>query len=154
MSDLAVMDARGFFKLPQAPEGAGYYTYGTPESGGGQYTHPALMSLICRVESAWQEQDPRKFGIGNISLPGGGEFKKHNGHKSGLDVDIRPLRKDGLNKPVTRFQQHYDRAATARLIQIFYGTGVTKVIFFNDLSVPHVLHCPRHDDHFHVTIHI
>lgn len=32
-------DSRNYFMLPQAPENAGYYVYGTPLQGGGQYAH-------------------------------------------------------------------------------------------------------------------
>lgn len=51
----------------------------------------------------------RKIGIGNVSLAGGGKFKSHISHKDGLQVDIRPLRKDGKNVGVTIYDSQYDR---------------------------------------------
>ncbi|MBP1204475.1 hypothetical protein JOD97_002517 [Duganella sp. 1411] len=33
-------DSRGYFVLPQAPEDAGYYVYGTPGDGAAQYANP------------------------------------------------------------------------------------------------------------------
>ncbi|WP_374581563.1 hypothetical protein [Pseudoduganella sp.] len=47
-------DARGYFILPQAPEDAGYYMYGAPANGAGQYAHPVLMSVLLVVEREWQ----------------------------------------------------------------------------------------------------
>lgn len=32
--------------LPQAPEDTGYYVYGTPVDGAGQYADPVLLSAI------------------------------------------------------------------------------------------------------------
>ena len=54
-------DARGYFMLPQAPEDAGYYVYGTPVRGAGQYGQPALLSVLFWVEREWQAVDHRKF---------------------------------------------------------------------------------------------
>ena len=138
--------------LPQAPEGAGYYTYGTPEKGGRQFTHPALMSVLLRVEREWQLVDRRKFGIGNISLPDGAVFDPHKGHRSGLDVDVRVLEKNGRQCKLTRFSPQYDRDGTQKLIELFWATGVVKVIYFNDLTISHVCQRKRHDDHFHVSL--
>ena len=54
MLQLQPKDARGDCNLPQRPEGAGYYTYGTPAYGAGQYAHPKLLSLPFLVEGRWQ----------------------------------------------------------------------------------------------------
>jgi murein endopeptidase len=138
--------------LPQAPEDAGYYVYGTPEHGRGQYAHPAMMTLLFFIEREWQAIDRRKFGIGNISLAGGGEFKPHHSHMDGLQVDVRPLRKDGAHVPIKYFQAGYDKEATARLIGLFQAHPAVIKVNFNDLSIPGVCPLERHDDHFHVEI--
>lgn len=39
-------DKRGFFIVPQHYEGGGYYVYGTPENGAGQYAHPDMMTFL------------------------------------------------------------------------------------------------------------
>lgn len=148
----AIQDKRGFFILPQTPEDSGYYTYGTPEHGAGQYTHPALMCVIFQVANRWKGIDQRRFGVGNISLADGVRYEKHKTHRNGLDVDIRPLRKDAAELPVTRFDSEYDRDATARLIHLFLETCRVKKLYFNDLSIPRVSQARHHDNHFHVTI--
>ena len=96
--------------------------------------------------------DDRKIGIGNISLADGAKFEPHEGHQSGLDVDIRPVRLDGLQLPVTWRDKQYDREATAKLIELFYLCASVKVIFFNDTKIARVKPLAHHDNHFHVTI--
>lgn len=68
MLEVQPKDKRGFFILPQAPEDAGYYVYGTPGRGAGQFTHPNMMMALMYVGREWQASNKRKFGIGNISL--------------------------------------------------------------------------------------
>lgn len=145
-------DSRGYFNLPQAPEGAGYYVYGTPGNGAGQYAHPVLLSVLFFVERQWQTIDRRKFGIGNISLADGPKYQDHGTHKDGLQVDLRPIRKDGQHIAVTRFDGQYDRDATAKLIEILFSHPSTKTVLFNDTSIPGVRPWVGHDDHFHVAI--
>jgi penicillin-insensitive murein endopeptidase len=152
MLEVQPKDSRGYFMLPQAPEDAGYYVYGTPEQGDGQYAHPRMMTVLFFVEREWQAIDRRKFGVGNISLAGGGKFKPHATHKDGLQVDVRPLRKDGARVPVSYFQSGYDKEATARLIGIFQAYPAVINIYFNDLSIPGVRPLKDHDNHFHVAM--
>lgn len=154
MTEPSIKDSRGYFKLLQKPEqgGYGYYTYGTPAHGAGQYAHPRLLSVLNLIEHRWQGMDDRKMGIGNISLAGGGKFEPHEGHQSGLDVDVRLIRKDGRELPVMWTEAQYDREATAKLIQLFFESSIVKVLYFNDLKIPRVTPRFRHDNHFHVTI--
>jgi penicillin-insensitive murein endopeptidase len=152
MLEVQPKDARGYFILPQKPEGAAYYTYGTPPAGAGQYAHQKLLSLIFMVEHRWQALDNRKIGIGNISLADGSKYADHNGHKSGRDVDIRLFRRDRQEAPVTRFDKQYDKDATAALIAIFFESHMVQVLYYNDLTIPGVTPLAHHDDHFHITI--
>lgn len=148
-------DSRGYFMLPQAPEDAGYYVYGTPLNGAGQYAHPALLSVLFWVEREWQAIDNRKFGVGNISQAGGLKYPKHNSHMNGLQVDIRLLRFDGQQIPVDRFQHdQYDRKSTAKLIAIFLSHPSVRQILFNDPEIQGVRPWEGHDDHFHVDIRV
>ncbi|CDG84869.1 hypothetical protein GJA_4259 [Janthinobacterium agaricidamnosum NBRC 102515 = DSM 9628] len=111
-----------------------------------------MMTAILRVEREWQAIDSRKFGVGNISLANGTAYGKHKTHKSGLEVDIRPLRKDGLHVAVYWYNEEYDRTATARLIELFrVYTSVYKVLF-NDPDIPFVHRFKDHDHHFHLEL--
>ena len=104
------------------------------------------------VEHQWAGIDSRKFGIGNISLADGVRFPGHGTHKIGLEVDLRPLRKDGKHLPVTYFEAEYDSEATRKLIALFWQSGLVRRVLFNDLTIPRVTRAGGHDNHFHVDV--
>ena len=149
-------DARDYFMLPQSPMESGYYTYGKlygkPDKGAYQYAHPLTMTAILRVGLEWQTIDRRRFGVGNISLPGGQRNKDHKSHMDGLQVDIRPLRKDGHEEPITWMDAQYDQVGTAALIELFRTFAPVTRVFFNGHGIPFVLPLRGHDDHFHVEL--
>jgi penicillin-insensitive murein endopeptidase len=149
-------DSRGFFMLPRSPAESGYYSYGTmdkkPDRGGYQYPHPIMMQAILRVALEWQAIDRRRIGIGNISRADGFNDKDHGSHRDGLQVDIRPLRKDGIEEGLEWTHAQYDRVATAKVIELFRTFAPVKFILFNDTSIPFVKWAERHDDHFHVAL--
>jgi murein endopeptidase len=86
MESASPTDSRGYFLIPQSYEGGGYYVYGTPDKGLGQYAHPQLISALLEVARSWSHLDKRKFGVGNVSLAGGEVFLGHRSHRSGLEV--------------------------------------------------------------------
>jgi penicillin-insensitive murein endopeptidase len=147
-------DSRSYFMLPQAPEDAGYYVYGKPGGGAFQYAHPSMISVLLFIEREWAVIEHRRFGVGNISMADGPTRKDHASHKDGMQVDIRPLRKDGRHLPVTWHQtDDYDKAATTQLIALFFQHPLVTRVLFNDTSVhPCVKPWANHDDHFHVEI--
>jgi len=150
MLEVQPKDSRTFFMLPQSPEGAGYYVYGTPGNGAAQYAHPAMMTLLFMVEREWALIEKRRFGIGNISIAGGGGFG-HKSHRKGLEVDVRPLRIDGHLLPVSYLSRDYDFNATCILIELFRACAAYPlVIFFNDTRIPGTHPLADHDNHFHV----
>lgn len=144
-------DSRGFFKLPQRPEGAAYYTYGTPSNGLMQYAHPRTPSFLFQLEFRWGAIESRKLGFGNISLAGGPKAD-HKTHMRGLEIDIRPLRKDGRPMAVRYQDIAYDREATQRLVDVIWQTGMVWRVLFNDPAVSRVLRVPGHDNHLHIDI--
>jgi penicillin-insensitive murein endopeptidase len=160
-----VQDQRGFFYLPQLAADMGYYNYGTPRVGDNhgpsQYAHPKAISVIVRVASHWREIDNRRFGVGNISMANGSPWPDddHQTHRSGLEVDVRPLRRDGREDMGVHWHgtDAYDRAATSRLIRLFLETDDVRRILFNDPQLVarfpgRVQRAPHHDDHLHVDI--
>lgn len=152
-----IRDKRGFFMLPRSPAESGFYTYGSmdkkPDRGGYQYAHPSMMQALLRVALEWHAIDRRRIGIGNISRADGFIDTDHRSHKNGLQVDVRPLRKDGLELPVTcNDTNQYDRGATAKVIELFRTFAAVDFILFNDLSIPFVKAAAGHSDHFHVAL--
>lgn len=149
-------DSRGYFMLPQAPAESGYYTYGLlygkPDKGAYQYAHPIMLTAILRVGLEWQVADRRRFGVGNISLPGGRRPTDHSSHMDGLQVDIRPLRKDGREIPVHWWEDAYDLEATRRLVELFRTFAPVIKVLFNDARIPFVRPFPDHDHHLHIEL--
>lgn len=146
-------DSRGFFMLPQAPMDSGYYVYGElyekPAKGAYQYAHPIMQTAIQRVAWEWQAIDPRRIGIGDISLAGGPITPDHGGHRTGLDVDVRPMRKDGRELPVRWWEKEYDREATRKLIDLFRTFAPVILVIFNDPNIPFLSRAIKHDNHMH-----
>lgn len=149
-------DSRGFFMLPQGPMDSGYYVYGLlykkPAHGAYQYAHPIMLTAVLRVALEWQAIDRRRIGIGDISLAGGVQTPDHHSHKNGLQVDVRPLRKDGLEEPVCWWDREYDREGTAMLIEMFGTFAPVTGVLFNDSDIPFLKKAKGHDNHFHVEL--
>lgn len=147
-----IQDGRGFYMLPRTPAESGYYTYGrlngASDRGAYQYPHPIMMQAILRVALEWQVIDKRRIGVGNISLANGPKHKDHRGHRDGLQVDLRALRKDGREEPVMQGTLQYDREGTAKLIELFRTFAPVTRILFNDTSIPFVKWTLDHDDNF------
>lgn len=150
--DILPMDCRRYFMLPQGPEDGGYYVYGRPSNGVYQYAQSRMMTVLLQIAWEWQGLDKRRMGVGDISLADGVASNMHSTHKSGLEVDIRPLRKDGAEAPVRWDQQGYDHDATAALIDLFFIFAPVDFILFNDPHIPGVKPFRHHDDHFHVQL--
>jgi penicillin-insensitive murein endopeptidase len=158
-------DQLGRYMLPQAPEDAGYYVYGNvggvPGTGHlAQYAHPNMLSVIFWVEREWQAIDDRKFGIGNISVANGLRYDHHT-HMKGIEMDIRPVRKDKMVGQAARCSYMdtavYDREATIKLVRLFLQHPMVRLIYFNDEKVQQatggrVKYWRDHNDHLHIEI--
>lgn len=64
----------------------------------------------------------------------------------------RPFRTDGKETGVNYRDPAYDRAATARLVQLMWQTGMVNRVFFNDVKIPRVQTQDGHNDHLHVEV--
>jgi len=97
------------------------------------------------------------IAIGDISLEHGGDIAGHQFHERGLEVDVRPMRRDrkqcqwgGSYRLAT-----YDRAATRNLIRAIRAAapGHVKLIYFNDpvlIREGLTRWFTGHDDHLHI----
>lgn len=111
-----------------------------------------MITVLLWVATRWAQIDARKFGIGNISLADGVDRPHHGSHESGLEVDIRPLRRDGRQAACSMRDPQYDREATARLIALFHEHPAVALILFNDRGIARVRPAKGHDNHFHVEL--
>jgi conjugal transfer mating pair stabilization protein TraG len=101
-----------------------------------QFGQQSTIDAAERVAAAWnQKHTNRPFSIGQISKKGGGPMPPHKSHQLGVDVDVRPMRKDGENAPVTITDSNYDRELTTELIALLWHLAPTQSVFFNDQTV-------------------
>jgi len=122
-----------------------------------QFGQQSTIDAALRVGAAWNGlHAQRPFSIGQISKKGGGPFPPHLSHRLGIDVDIRPMRQDGKNAPVTiDDEQQYDRELTRDLIELWWQKAPVQAVFFND---PKVIAAglsrfvEGHGNHFHVRL--
>lgn len=150
--EILPMDCRRYFMMPQGPEDGGYYVYGKPSDGVYQYAHSRTITALLQIAWEWQGLDNRRIGVGDISLADGAASTMHGTHRSGLEIDVRPIRKDGEEVPVLWTQHSYDHEATNKLIELFYTYAPVDYILFNDPDIPRVKPHKKHDDHFHVKL--
>lgn len=139
----------GYIQLPSS--GNGYYGYYAASKRWGT---PAMVYGIQRIASRFKAANPSapRIGVGDISLMNGGPISGHASHQRGVDADLRPVRNDGREAPVTIHQSAYSRTLTQRVLDLFVAEVRVTHIFFNDSRTRHTQHWPNHDNHFHVRI--
>lgn len=138
----------GFIMLPAS--GPGFYGYYANSKRWGK---PALVYGIQRAARNFSTRGWGKLGVGDISLKNGGDIAGHASHERGVDVDMRPVRKDGASSPVTIHQSAYSRDRTKVALSLLRAELSVRNIFFNDSRVGNgVSHWPNHDNHFHIRI--
>ncbi len=136
-----------FVLLPQQC-GLGYYSYSEMVRQYG--THAAISTLLDVCEQiAWNSNDIL-IGIGDISIKGGGPLPPHHTHRQGTSIDIRPLRTDRKQSPVSIEDAEYDREATRLLVKTLLSHKNVRRILFNDSKIVGVHRCNGHDNHLHV----
>jgi murein endopeptidase len=139
-------------ETPLPTSGTGIYSYSQQKD---QFGVAETIEALLAIGAAWQQAHPNgpAIGIGHISRKGGGKMPPHQTHRIGLDVDIRPMRKDGKRLPVTFQSAAYSRPLTRELVTRIRGNGVLLVrsILFNDPLVQGVKPFSGHDNHLHVT---
>jgi hypothetical protein len=133
--------------LPQVC-GNGYYSY---EPVNRQFGTAATINALQEVAQTFRLNMPNvEIGIGDISFAQGGPMSPHKSHQHGTDVDIRPFRKDGTQKPVSIIDPQYDREMTRLLVQSLLAHRNVKGILFNDTQIHGVQFYAGHHNHLHV----
>lgn len=139
--------AAGFIPLPAS--GPGYYAYSAAYRRWGL---PRMIYGFQRVARLWDQQPRPRLGVGDVSLENGGPFPPHVSHQRGVDMDVRPVRNDGVEAPVTIYDSTYSRARTQTLIDLFRSETSINLILFNDRATTGTQTWPGHDNHLHVRI--
>lgn len=121
-----------------------------------QFGQRSSIDAAIAVGIAWDALHPNHpFSIGQISKKGGGPFPPHLSHRLGIDIDVRPMRKDGANQPVTIDDAQYDRPFTTELIDLWWTKAPVQAVFFNDQTVIDKKlsrFVKGHGNHFHVRL--
>jgi hypothetical protein len=135
---------------PLPNPGFGYYHY---SDGSRQWgTMKCIDTLVSACREVRNQKSDVLIGIGDISWRIGGKMAPHDSHRKGTNIDIRPVRKDRLQKGVVYTSEDYDRENTQLLVDCLRATGNVRSILFNDNKIKGVVSEPDHDDHLHVTI--
>jgi hypothetical protein len=134
--------------------GPGYVSYKAGTNGAHQYARASTILTIQGLGVAWQALFPTNpIQVGHLSLKGGAVFKPHKGHRTGLEADIRPFRKDGSLVGVRWNQSAYSQDLTLRFVRLVRNTAPGVRIFFNDPDIVALDLTERvkgHDDHLHL----
>lgn len=139
----------GYILLPQAAP-KGYYSYSSMDR---QYGTPATVTALVRIcEAFTKKYSDLRIGIGDMSLANGAEMKPHKSHRTGLNADLRPLRKDGRKLPVAVADAEYSRERTSFLVEVIRADVNCRSILFNDSAIAGVAHWEDHDNHLHVSM--
>jgi hypothetical protein len=141
---------------PLPANGVGFVTNNRGANGEFQFGQQSTSEASIGVAAAWDiSHSQRPFSIGQISKNGGGSFPPHKSHRLGVDVDVRPMRSDGINEPVTITDPEYDRALTTALITLWWQKAPVQNVFFNDPTVIATglsQFVNGHHNHFHVRL--
>lgn len=147
----------GKFKVKQEPLilfpqacGQGYYSYASMDR---QYGTQSCIQTLRDICTQFQiNNKDLKIGLGDISFAQGGYMRPHQSHQRGVHVDIRPLRKDKKDLPVTISDVNYSRDSTKLLVQCLLAHRNVRGILFNDNLIPGVKNHTGHDNHLHVSM--
>lgn len=154
-------------RLPR--EGAHFFTWDPirkqqPNRTWRRWGTDALVRTVLRVVHGYARDHPGapRVGIGDLSLPEGGDFGPNVGggighatHQNGLDVDVYyPLRSGEERSPLTvsevdmqLAQDLVNRFARAGAVRIFVGPGTPLT------GPPEIVQAlVNHDNHLHVRI--
>lgn len=151
---------RGFVQLPAGGRVEGYYCYGPAARRWG--TEELVYGLM-RSARSWVAAPRRpRLGIGDLSLENGGPIYSisngqrrlaHQTHQTGRDADVRPLRNDGLEGPVTIQSPAYSRSLTQAAVDLFRSASLgADDVLFNDGAVRGRRPVRGHDNHLHVSV--
>lgn len=136
----------GYIQLPAS--GTGFVAY---SSASKRWGRPNLIYGMERTARRFKNEGRTRarIRVGNISRENGGILPPHISHRAGKDLDVAPLRSDGLELPVTIYSSRYSRSLNQRVIDILKSEVRARVVLFNDRRVRGVSWYPGHHNHFH-----
>jgi len=128
--------------------GRGYYSYASADR---QYGTDETLRLIADT-AAILDRSGLEVGVGDISFAQGGEMPPHKTHRTGRNIDLRPLRVDNAHGPTSIGDPTYSREHTRALVRALLANSSVQRILFNDTEIEGVRRFPGHDNHLHVEL--
>lgn len=141
----------GYKQLPAS--GTGFYCYSVSDRRWGT---PTMVYGLISIGQSWAPTGNPRMGVGDISLKNGGPISGHASHQVGKDVDIRPVRNDGVEGATSVGYGSYSKTKTEQILLLFKSKLPVKIVFFNDSSIYNkyswVQYWDNHYNHFHCRI--
>lgn len=151
----ATMAALSPVALNRAPEvlipyrpGHGLYVKATGSSS--LFGTPKTLASLEKLARKVAEKLGANVGIVDISLESGGKHPDHRSHRRGVDVDLRPLRKDRQNLGVDISSPAYSHDLTKAMVGYLLEDSNVQIILFNDRQINGVTWAAGHGNHLHV----
>ncbi|MEZ5429024.1 MAG: peptidoglycan-binding protein [Pyrinomonadaceae bacterium] len=134
--------------------GEGFTTYNREPNGADQFGTQLTVNALIALGKEWNLIHPEvPLQFGDMSRRWGGPFKGHKSHRSGRDVDMRPIRKDNQLAAVTVNQTAYDSKRTEEFVKLLRKKHSGVTIFFNDPNLTKkgwTKKLAGHDNHLHI----
>jgi Putative peptidoglycan binding domain/Penicillin-insensitive murein endopeptidase len=128
-----------------------------PYSNDGRWGTAGTIRHVRGAGARFRTGGRGRMAVGHISREHGGFLSPHVSHRVGLDVDIRPARRDGdqCRLGTTWQSSSYARHSTRLMIEAIRRAAPQRVevILFNDPALVQkglTEHVSGHDDHLHV----
>lgn len=141
-----------FSRMPL--NGPGFECYGYGSAGNHHYGRSSTLQATKHICAQWAQKHPQgpRIGVGDISLPNGGDTRAHKSHEEGVDVDFSVIANNGKEEPSDWRHGNYSQALTQEFVDLVWANPVLKpsLIYFNDPQIKGVKPCGGHDNHLHV----
>ncbi len=123
-----------FTKMPL--EGPGFECYGYGQDGRHHHGTSSTVRAVKFICAQWAKKHPDqpRIGVGDISLPDGGDTPRHATHEEGVDVDFSLVTNNGREEGSDWRNANYSRELTQDFINLIWDNPIlpVRVILFND----------------------
>ncbi len=120
-----------FIQLPSS--GPGYYAFVKDDRLWGTKT---TIENFQKTSSEWKllgyDQAYSRIGVNDISFQDGRKMDPHASHKTGKDIDLRPMRNDGQEAATEVAASSFSHDGSLLLIKTVKKNFDLRLIFFND----------------------
>lgn len=132
-------------------QGVGFVAYNR-EARGDQFGTKETILKAQEIAKEWYKLHPEALiQYGDISYLYGGDTPDHATHEKGLDIDLRPFRKDAKLLGVTYQDSNYSQSLTREFLKMIKGK--VRGVYFNDpILIKEKLcsHSAGHQNHLHI----